>query len=423
MIGRHVTRLLSAYADDELSVAEAERVQAHLAACATCRAEWEKLRADMALVAEAVTRVEPPPALWDSLHGVHAEVQRTRVPVGSTGARVYGLRWITSKLPATGAIVALGLAAAGVVLFLGTSTSPMSAAAVLDTSDAALIRIAKPGELLHRSWRVTRLITKPDAQPERGDWRMDSWLGGENLNRGVTRITASDGRLLSIGVSESADGASRGYTYFTHDYPEELHGVRLDYPTRAELRQTLQTLPAGDDRARLERLFDASLRPDSGSLLVWEHRENRALLEAPARQPSLGLRIILSLEPAVMPNGDAAHVVKQLTLGAPWVNWRADGTPWFQLARVNMNHYISKSSFLTLKYESDVDLEDGSRRVSSTELESIQSVRPDAAGDPFAVVIPPGTPVIHISTRDYLVKLSDMLRRSAAKVGEQTHAR
>jgi hypothetical protein len=63
------TERLSAFADGELTGAEAERVRAHLTGCARCRDTLEELSA-MVSAARTLERPEPPAALWRALEGV-----------------------------------------------------------------------------------------------------------------------------------------------------------------------------------------------------------------------------------------------------------------------------------------------------------------------------------------------------------------
>jgi hypothetical protein len=418
MTARHVVPLLSAYVDGELAGAMAQQVETHLRACDSCRLWWDQVRAGKSL-ADLLTQVDPPPGMWDD---VQRGIQRTRELSRAEGSRARGLNRLRFPPRATAALAALSLSLLALVLFFTGSSARTSAAAVLSTADEALVRAVQPGELLHRRWRWTRIITRPGAPPVRDNWISDSWLGGPNLNRSVGRVTAADGRLMSIYYSEPEAGGLRAHAYLSPDYPGDLHGVHLVFPTKAE-REAAMALLAPDDRTVIARYYDEPSRPDNESLLLWEHRMNRALLENPAHDQSAGLNIVLSLESAVMPNGEAAHCVKQLVLGAPWLDWRADGTPVFQLARVTANQYISRNSFLSLKFESDVDLEDGSRSVATTELESIQSVRPTATSDPFAVTLPPATPVIRVAMQPYLIELAKALRRSHAQISTSTRNR
>jgi anti-sigma factor RsiW len=59
---RHVDGELTAYLDGALAPREGERVEAHLQACARCRAERDRLAAAIALLARLPPAPEPSPA-------------------------------------------------------------------------------------------------------------------------------------------------------------------------------------------------------------------------------------------------------------------------------------------------------------------------------------------------------------------------
>ncbi len=66
MFRRHVGHQLSAYVHGELTPSEAGRVDAHLAACARCRKEFDEIRAGIAL-AESLAKEEAPELLWSEI--------------------------------------------------------------------------------------------------------------------------------------------------------------------------------------------------------------------------------------------------------------------------------------------------------------------------------------------------------------------
>jgi anti-sigma factor RsiW len=111
---------LSAWIDRELPAARAAAVEAHVAACAACRAQVEaQHRADAAL--RAIPLREMPA-------GALAEVLRraARGEAGRTAPRVRPLYWI----------VAPAAAAAGLALYLATRTDPLDAASPDDLAVA-----------------------------------------------------------------------------------------------------------------------------------------------------------------------------------------------------------------------------------------------------------------------------------------------
>ncbi len=77
MFGNHVKQHLSAYAHGELAAGEAERVAAHLAACARCRAEFEEIKFGIRL-AESLPAASAPAALWDGIEAALSSTSKTK---------------------------------------------------------------------------------------------------------------------------------------------------------------------------------------------------------------------------------------------------------------------------------------------------------------------------------------------------------
>jgi hypothetical protein len=86
MFERHPANRLVAYHDRELSSADSQTVDAHLAACERCRAELDQIR----FTAFALSRlpvVSAPDSLWESIENVRQSVSPVR-EFRSTGLRV-----------------------------------------------------------------------------------------------------------------------------------------------------------------------------------------------------------------------------------------------------------------------------------------------------------------------------------------------
>ncbi len=77
MSGAHVVDRLDDYVDGELSEAEFQEVELHLAGCADCAAEHDFLRELLARAAELPRAVAPPRDLWP---GVEARLGRRAAP-------------------------------------------------------------------------------------------------------------------------------------------------------------------------------------------------------------------------------------------------------------------------------------------------------------------------------------------------------
>ena len=92
MLSRHVERLLTRYCDGELSVADVQRVDAHLDGCARCRATLEEIRFSASLVRQ-LSAVSAPPAVWSRIEAALVQPERR-----SWLGPVAGLRWATACL-------------------------------------------------------------------------------------------------------------------------------------------------------------------------------------------------------------------------------------------------------------------------------------------------------------------------------------
>jgi FecR protein/Putative zinc-finger len=82
MFTKHVSRLISAYYHDELSVAQSRRVAEHLISCQRCRSEFEEIKFGARLAAE-LPMTDAPDALWNE---IEIAIDRER-PIKIRGAR------------------------------------------------------------------------------------------------------------------------------------------------------------------------------------------------------------------------------------------------------------------------------------------------------------------------------------------------
>lgn len=88
MFVKHVSKKLSAYLHDELTVTERVQVAAHLRACSTCRDEYEEIRLGVEY-AKTMTLTEAPDALWT---GIEARLVKNR---RGDSRQLQGLHWWT----------------------------------------------------------------------------------------------------------------------------------------------------------------------------------------------------------------------------------------------------------------------------------------------------------------------------------------
>ncbi len=92
MLSRHVEKLLTRYCDGELSVADAQRVDAHLGGCARCRATLDEIRFSASLVRQ-LSSVSAPPSVWNGIEAALVQPERRGWP-----RSVPVLRWATACL-------------------------------------------------------------------------------------------------------------------------------------------------------------------------------------------------------------------------------------------------------------------------------------------------------------------------------------
>jgi putative zinc finger protein len=131
MFTRHVHDLLPRYCDGELSVADRQRVDAHVAACGRCRIALEEIQFSANLVRHLKV-VSAPPSVWNAIVEnaiVEAGLpwpERSRRQTRRANGRSYPLRWAV----ACGLVLA---AAAGVYLSIrATMPRPWEVAGVND---------------------------------------------------------------------------------------------------------------------------------------------------------------------------------------------------------------------------------------------------------------------------------------------------
>ena len=75
MLSRHVEKLLTRYCDGELSAADAQRVDAHVATCDRCRHTLEDIRFSATLVRQLST-VAAPPTVWTGIDAALSQPRR-----------------------------------------------------------------------------------------------------------------------------------------------------------------------------------------------------------------------------------------------------------------------------------------------------------------------------------------------------------
>jgi len=104
MTRNHVTELLSAYVDEQVSPAERSRIETHLSQCAQCRGHLESLRGSVALV----RGLDPVPAPAGFQEAVRARVAETAVsPRRAVALPRLRLSWKTAGVAAAALLVGI----------------------------------------------------------------------------------------------------------------------------------------------------------------------------------------------------------------------------------------------------------------------------------------------------------------------------
>ena len=124
MFTRHVERSLLRYSDGDVSPAERQRVEAHLAACPRCRAALEDIQFSARLVRQ-LSVVRAPASVWNGIEAAVSSPHRPR-------QRAFALRW-APRWAVSGAAL---LVVAGTIYWSsrGTAPQPWEVAQVRDGS-------------------------------------------------------------------------------------------------------------------------------------------------------------------------------------------------------------------------------------------------------------------------------------------------
>ena len=133
----HILELLDDYIDGELSAADAERVKAHLVACAACAQAEQRLRRLLASASALPQSIEPPAEVW-------ANIQARTSALSTTRTALWSLRY-----PLAAAAVVLIIASSTITALLLRRTAPAAAPApnavtlvALDAAEREYVRIA-----------------------------------------------------------------------------------------------------------------------------------------------------------------------------------------------------------------------------------------------------------------------------------------
>lgn len=197
---------IAAYALGALPDLEARLLERHLMGCKTCHEELQRAQQGVDALARSVPRVEPPPALKESLMAiVTAEAAAASEP--SPAARPARLSWLPRLRPAVAfaaAAVAIALAFAAGTLTTDDADRRVVAAEVdqsrLPDGEASLV-IPEEG----RDGAVLRVQGLPDPGRDRV---YQVWVERDGEVIPVSIFNVDSNGSGTAGISESLEGVS-----------------------------------------------------------------------------------------------------------------------------------------------------------------------------------------------------------------------
>jgi len=251
----HLTEYqLNGYADGSLAAGERGAAESHLAACASCRAEADELRAVLTVARTLPRAIEPERELWGGI------AERIRSGKREGGRGKGGWRWgVVLPLAAT-VVVALGIAlwiTAGrragwaVAATHGRATIDGAAAArvrrlspgaAVETGagDSVVLRVAKLGTVVVGPGTRARLVAaSPDRQHlvlERGRIQAEITAPPRLFVVETPAAVATD---LGCAYTLAVDSLGAGLLHVTSGWVELARGGRLvvvPYDAYAEIR-------------------------------------------------------------------------------------------------------------------------------------------------------------------------------------------
>jgi anti-sigma factor RsiW len=213
-MSEHLDERLSAYLDGDLSADARAQAEAHLAACAGCRAELEGLRR---LVRRAASLDDRPPErdLWTGI------AARLATPGTADVLPFAPRRRFAFSVPqlAAAAVALMLLSAGSAALYLrhGT-TGPATQPALTPASAAAAINVNDPGSVISSSY------AEPIADLQRA---LDSRRG--RLDTATVRVIEESLRLIDVAIRQAQDALKRDpNNRYLNDHLQRAYGSKLD---------------------------------------------------------------------------------------------------------------------------------------------------------------------------------------------------
>lgn len=288
----------------------------------------------------------------------------------------------------------------------------VSAQEVLSRSDAALTGLVGPGQVLYRQWKVTSTGAPGALSGESPSERIiEEWMDGADFDRVAGRWYSKDKELQIAYTTRFQDGEYRPYVYFSPGVYDEQRGVLNIEPTRHEFEAALSTFSETAQRG-LRLYLD---RHYIYAPITGERSFNKAIVEAPALSVPEMPRILVSFDASHLLNATPVYRVRLLDSASVTFNWRSSGPPLIRLAQAEIVRYMARDSFLSVRTDERLILEDGRRRSTTRELVTTKALeRAFLPADPFAIDVPPGTPVQQQSAVEHLAGVASVLERVPA---------
>lgn len=254
------------YVDGLLAATYRETVEAHLASCATCRAEVESIRRLIAAAAALPRSVEPPASLWRAVAA--RTVERGEVAVGATGPS-QGVR------PAEVA----PRRARGRVLWLGARTL-RSVRWELAAAAAVLVALSSV---------VTAVVVRDGTGGPAGGDAPSLAVGGPNV--GATEVPAAGNPTAPVAGNATGPAAVTAASLVESAYEPTVARLRAELAARrselspatiAVVDSNLQVIDRAIAATRAALAADPSSRP-AASLLATMYRKKIGVLEQTLR--------------------------------------------------------------------------------------------------------------------------------------------
>ncbi len=320
--------------------------------------------------------------------------------------RVDGLLTVSvplRKAAAMGLLVAIALTVGSQLASIPTA----SAEEILSRADKALGQLVRPGQILHRRWKVINRVTAADGGEITRESISNEWMDGADFSRVAGRNEAN-GRVYLAYATFREDGEVRPRVYFAPGFSNEPLGLLSIEPSRREFVEALGSFDA-QNREKLETYIDRGyiFEPISG-----ERRFNRIAVETRTEGDSPLPRIMVSLREEKLPSGVAVYAVRIVDPASVRFRWKSVGPPQAWLEWRETVRYIARDTYLSLKAEETYRNENGRRVRTTRELLETQILESGAdRSSPFDIDVPRQTPTRRQSAREQLAAVAAVLAR------------